>query len=325
MASSGPPGQSGWHRIISDLEATVVLVRTATNRASIAVRLNTLTQRAQAQFRDLNQQIFDIGSRLRHTRRDLEAAQASNNQLLARVTQLESAAPSSQTSTVARPGTSDSMQVSRDAHQDLQNLASDELSSEMLEQIWDLPRPFVQHHVLSRRASPAQLAQLGPENQRWVEIGCWMEVQLVQGVSQTKFRPAVNLRNTARPGSFPPRNIGVSPRLYHLALIGKGEGYQLRSTSEHGGFDVSHLCHNTACFNPDHLVIERREANIARGCCAGAYNYKLADGSMIETCPHWDVAPRVPCVLPVRALPVAGRVHFRWREDGSCVYQAPAS
>lgn len=31
--------------------------------------------------------------------------------------------------------------------------------------------------------------------------------------------------------------------------------------------EASHLCHNPACVNPDHLVFESGEVNKTRGCC----------------------------------------------------------
>lgn len=34
-----------------------------------------------------------------------------------------------------------------------------------------------------------------------------------------------------------------------------------------GKFEVSHLCHNHRCVNPDHLVFESHEANCSRMTC----------------------------------------------------------
>ena len=65
------------------------------------------------------------------------------------------------------------------------------------------------------------------------------------------------------------RKTGGHKTIYlaHLALIADGRKQQLmlvkRDTRTDGiVWQVSHLCHNAACFNPDHLVVEPRGMNL---------------------------------------------------------------
>lgn len=71
-----------------------------------------------------------------------------------------------------------------------------------------------------------------------------------------------NLKHTS---SMNPRHhslaIGFSPHMHQLAIIAMGYGDVLKHCGRHGRFQVSHLCHNTLCFNGDHLVIESPQEN----------------------------------------------------------------
>jgi len=49
--------------------------------------------------------------------------------------------------------------------------------------------------------------------------------------------------------------------------------------------EASHLCHNPACVNPDHLVLENGEVNKSRGCC------KLFGAKPGYRCPHTPACP----------------------------------
>ncbi|KAK9249849.1 hypothetical protein V1507DRAFT_469462 [Lipomyces tetrasporus] len=51
-----------------------------------------------------------------------------------------------------------------------------------------------------------------------------------------------------------------------MALIANGRHDELRATLHGHSYDVSHLCHNRKCFNPEHLVVESRQnARLAMG------------------------------------------------------------
>lgn len=47
---------------------------------------------------------------------------------------------------------------------------------------------------------------------------------------------------------------------------------------------ISHLCHQRACINPQHLLAERRESNIARIGCPGSITCPC--GTVAYVCPH---------------------------------------
>lgn len=56
--------------------------------------------------------------------------------------------------------------------------------------------------------------------------------------------------------------------LHHLALIANGRGAEL-SLLLSGSHQVSHLCHQPNCFNPDHLKVETAAYNLQRSHCQG--------------------------------------------------------
>lgn len=138
------------------------------------------------------------------------------------------------------------------------------------------------------------------------KLGCWI----------SKLAPAhpngyikVNLRNTPyKPQpEQPERKLGIQPFLHQLAIVGKGQGLRLPLTTGAGGYEVSHLCHNSGCFNPEHLVVERAALNKARNACRGRAVLEIESTMRIHPCPHWDDAEwnngadglRMQCVLPV--------------------------
>ena len=72
-----------------------------------------------------------------------------------------------------------------------------------------------------------------------------------------------NLRNTK--SQVPGRttyNINHQFYMHHIALIADGRLAELERAHRKSGNDVSHLCHNTRCFNPKHLVVESSTLNI---------------------------------------------------------------
>ena len=72
--------------------------------------------------------------------------------------------------------------------------------------------------------------------------------------------------------------------LHHLTLIAAGRAHELRRLYKRG-YQVSHLCHKTWCFNPEHLVVESARRNNARNSCKG--NYVISHGDMTwNPCPH---------------------------------------
>ncbi len=55
--------------------------------------------------------------------------------------------------------------------------------------------------------------------------------------------------------------------IHHLALLDANRHQDLANIYLNKGFHISHLCHNTRCFNPDHLIAEISSANIGRNTC----------------------------------------------------------
>lgn len=50
------------------------------------------------------------------------------------------------------------------------------------------------------------------------------------------------------------------------------------------GLDVSHLCHNPLCVNPEHLVRESKEANQRRKGCPGTIRCPCPCGHKFSAC-----------------------------------------
>lgn len=95
------------------------------------------------------------------------------------------------------------------------------------------------------------------------------------------------------------KKLGIQPFLHQLAVVASGNGQNLLRTSASNGTDeVSHLCHNSGCFNPDHVVVESKELNRARWACGGAFIVKATDGSVYHPCVHGAVEHRRSCLLP---------------------------
>jgi hypothetical protein len=147
-------------------------------------------------------------------------------------------------------------------------------------------------------------------------IGCWFQGNVPKhptGYCQ------VNMRNTIKPGTHD--KFRVAPFVHQMAVVARGEGNRLRLTArDRSGerYEVSHLCHHPACFNPEHVAVEDASANKARGTCQGHRIVKLADGSTINPCRHWQTGVMRDCILPEVKLPpnTNGR-YFGFRADGS--------
>ena len=94
------------------------------------------------------------------------------------------------------------------------------------------------------------------------EKGCFL---WVGGSTASK-----NLRYGQKRLSVPHLNIKSRVFYVHrLAYMLKNECFDLPGTSSRGAGpkEVSHLCHNSLCVNPDHLVAETHAANVERLSC----------------------------------------------------------
>ena len=137
---------------------------------------------------------------------------------------------------------------------------------------------------------------------RETALGCWI----------TNLTPAhpngyvkVNLRNTMYRDS----RLEIQPFLHQLVIVAKGHGKHLPLTAR-GEYEISHLCHNGGCFNPDHLIIEPAALNKSRNSCRGTYIIRVEGVVEVNQCPHWDdgawygtgSGQRKGCVLPTLRL-----------------------
>ncbi|KAK9487997.1 hypothetical protein V1527DRAFT_403015 [Lipomyces starkeyi] len=71
---------------------------------------------------------------------------------------------------------------------------------------------------------------------------------------------------------------------------------ELRATLYGYGYDVSHLCHNRKCFNPENLVVESRLNNRRRQACSG-HKILVGDGFSYHPCAQGSVEKMRKCIL----------------------------
>ncbi|KAK9236995.1 zinc-binding loop region of homing endonuclease-domain-containing protein [Lipomyces kononenkoae] len=93
------------------------------------------------------------------------------------------------------------------------------------------------------------------------------------------------------------RKLKVRPFLHQLALIADNRLAELKKTLRSTSLDISHLCHNSSCFNPEHLLVESRLQNIRRQTCVG-HNVILHRDFEFHPCRHGGIK----CLLPVLRL-----------------------
>ncbi|KAK9489249.1 zinc-binding loop region of homing endonuclease-domain-containing protein, partial [Lipomyces doorenjongii] len=93
----------------------------------------------------------------------------------------------------------------------------------------------------------------------------------------------------------------LTPGLHQLALIAGNRRDELKVTLDSNSFDISHLCHNNICFNPEHLIVESRLNNRRRQACNG-HDILVHDGFSYHPCSHGVVEKMRKCILPVRPL-----------------------
>ncbi|KAK9363583.1 zinc-binding loop region of homing endonuclease-domain-containing protein [Lipomyces starkeyi] len=93
------------------------------------------------------------------------------------------------------------------------------------------------------------------------------------------------------------------PRLHQLVLIADNRREELKATLGSHAHDVSHLCHNRRCFNPEHLIVESRQSNSRRRTCNG-HTILVGDGFSYHPCAHGTVEKMLKCILPVQHLQV---------------------
>ena len=131
------------------------------------------------------------------------------------------------------------------------------------------------------------------------ELGCW---ESAAAAAHNTGYVKVNLRNTPWPtGSGRQGFMEMNPFQHQLAIVGKGEAEKLLLTSK-GEYHVSHLCHNPACFNPRHVIVEFEWLNALRNSCKNSYILEFPDGTVVNPCTHWKHGLQVHCILPKRKV-----------------------
>lgn len=210
-------------------------------------------------------------------------------------------------STISRPPTSDSVLARRaDLEASLDDAAEGTVAENVILAIKDLDPVWVQGKLAAYRSRGKEEAgdpRFGPEG-----TCCWYPSQ-ESGHDRGYVR--VNWRNTAGPSGV---KIGVNPYLHQLAVVAAGQGQRLTLASKNGGYHVSHLCHNTACMNPVHVIIESAQKNQSRKPCNGAVKLRFPDGSIVDPCKCAHDGSR-PCILPTWSKP-SGKGFWVFTEDG---------
>ncbi|KAK9257538.1 zinc-binding loop region of homing endonuclease-domain-containing protein, partial [Lipomyces tetrasporus] len=89
-----------------------------------------------------------------------------------------------------------------------------------------------------------------------------------------------------------------------ISLIASNRRDELKMTLGRRGrstYDISHLCHNSKCFNPEHLIVESGTNNRRRKICNGQ-KILVHDGFSYHPCPHGKVEKLRKCILPLHHL-----------------------
>lgn len=213
----------------------------------------------------------------------------------------------------ARPATTASVNEMREVlHQTLLAEANEVAEqSKTLETLRNIRPAWARNYILQYMEPSA----------RTNELGCWLSPN---APSSDKGYVKQNLRNTTyyQTGA-PPRKLDINPYVHQLAAVAGGQGGLLPLTSltrsEGERFECSHLCHNHACFNPAHIVVEPRLLNLLRNGCRCAFVLVVGD-TIIDPCPHWDDARfygngsgrRFRCIL--RRVVVPQEMAGQWLE-----------
>ena len=125
-----------------------------------------------------------------------------------------------------------------------------------------------------REVAIATMAKVGETATTSITTGCttptcglardYHQIQPVQRNEQARSRGRTGARYKPYP-SMPNTRV-----LVHQLSV-------LASTGERPspGQDISHLCHNSKCCNPTHLVIENHEVNMSRIGCLGTVKGRL--------------------------------------------------
>lgn len=190
---------------------------------------------------------------------------------------------------ISRPPTSNSVLALRDAmDQAMAEEARLGITSNDIQVAQGLPAHWLRNHLTGMRNDGGRHP-----------LGCWLSGNAPSSGGYVKS----NLRNTKHP-LHSNRKIGINVYVHHLAIIASGRGNQLGVAGSRGSHEVSHLCHQSGCFNPDHLVVEPGDLNRARNTCHGKVVIEHA-GAVLHPCSHWcwGNGGHRECILPKATIP----------------------
>lgn len=155
------------------------------------------------------------------------------------------------------------------------------------------------------------------------DLGCWLS-NLVTDRENGYGKKNLSKRNSTTAPGYKVGNI----HLHRTAVIAAGRGRQLASaTGKWGSHQVSHLCHNKGCFNPDHVVVETTALNNvssyldlithliprqARNTCQGAI-ITMTGGGAFHPCIHGQSEHYRTCIL--RTVHLAGNRYVQNSTD----------
>ncbi|KAM0748776.1 hypothetical protein T439DRAFT_53703 [Meredithblackwellia eburnea MCA 4105] len=97
---------------------------------------------------------------------------------------------------------------------------------------------------------------------------------------------------------------GYKPYIAHIAFLAfytvDALGFTYLPNKDNNRMDISHLCHNMFCFNPDHVVGEAHKYNIERNECKIYHMGDKYDPDYV--CPHGDGVTIPRCILKKPAI-----------------------
>lgn len=327
-------GQAETHgAVVASLRDTINRVRGADNRPPNARSLRDLWscyRRAKSVMEAQAAEIARLEGLLQAARSSGVSAvpPAPSTQVLAQPTSgvgVQTNAADIPCSPASRPPTTDPIRIIRD---DLTRALSAAAlvvnASPTTIAIHNLPAGWVRERLLEQRVRAVERSagSFGPVTDKGPSgTGCWMKTAVG---SAGDLYDSVNWRNTVRPnpngtnGLPGGQKIGYPVKLHHLAVVAAGRGQDLLAVAKvsPGGYryEVSHLCNNAKCFNPDHIRVETKLANDARKACAKS-SQLLLDGSVMNPCTH-DQEFGWKCVMPIYEGSASGPAYYEAQPNG---------
>lgn len=228
---------------------------------------------------------------------------AANEEVFDLKTSMNAARPKQDRISVTRPPTRESIEAMRAQMDDAmyRRASTSDATSDTIEAIFDIPAQYA-------------LEALHDVAYTVTKLGCWESPSGEEGSYVKK-----NWRNSNHPLGRRNANadkgikIGCQPSLHQVAVIAAGQGMNLRVASTHGTHHVSHLCHNTKCFSPDHVVVESAALNQRRKVCNGRFVSRVFGERdpvtrerevvhMLHPCPHGHEEHMRFCILPLERM-----------------------